>query len=158
MVAWLEPSLANVCLARYVPRCAQVVSKPLVDAGCVRWGQKVTSVEQDPAGGPTTLCFADGSKETFDIVIGADGTNSVTSASIAPEVEKETAFASATVWYGTIHTQTFDHPLTNDGGTNLMMFVGAGVATGYRGHSMPARPASADRAKISPYTAAIPLA
>ncbi|WFB83998.1 MULTISPECIES: NAD(P)/FAD-dependent oxidoreductase [Streptomyces] len=96
-----------------------------LDEGAVRWGRTLASVGE-PAEGPRTLTFTDGSTVETDLVIGADGAFSRVRAAVSAAVPRYTGVGFLEAWFDDMEVA---HP-------ELSALVGKGsahVSDGERG-------------------------
>jgi len=109
----------------------RVLAKPLVDAGCVQFNKKVIRVEQQKGKG-ATVHFADGTSKAFDIVIGADGINSVVTKYLSPSSTRAEAFSGVMSFYGTVSdTLTMEHEHLCNPSVAMTGAVGGGMFYSY---------------------------
>lgn len=73
--------------------------RPLIPEGCYHLERHITGYSQDATG--ATAHFADGSAETADLLVGADGFRSAIRAQMQPDVKPE--FAGYVVWRALAH-------------------------------------------------------
>ena len=115
------------------------LSHRLVATGVVQFGRRVARVEQaDTDGtdtdGPATLHFDDGTAESFDIVIGADGIRSTVNQHLSPHATSAEAFSGVCAFYGTVPAGTrFTNPHLVDGNSTLHMTMPLGTVFSYCG-------------------------
>jgi 2-polyprenyl-6-methoxyphenol hydroxylase-like FAD-dependent oxidoreductase len=92
-----------------------------VSAAAVHWGSAVSSLAN--ASDAVEVSFADGRRETFDLVVGADGVHSVVRSALFGATAPRPALLSAASWRFTAHNPGVDCWIVWSGGAGTFLLI-----------------------------------